>query len=394
MIQRHTLGKIPPQPHTAFYEDGKLLMEHCHTREGFDGAFSILYYRIPPTDENAVEMITIPGFCPFEKLEEQPLHRRHAVTLKLKLSGDFLDARRTLMFNSDVHIGMAKPSKTSTRFLTNGDGDELYFAYKGSGRFETLLGVLPFKEHDYIHIPRGIPYRIHWEGSNPEFLIFEGRGFIDIPKEYRNRYGQITMYAPFCQRDFRLPENLLEYSEALHGKAPYHLVVKREDQLTVHLHQHFPYDLVGWDGYVYPFAFNMHDFHPKTGYIHLPPTTHTHFAGNQFVVCSFVPRHVDFAPQAIPCPYGHASVHMDEVLFYVAGNFTSRKGIDSGSMSLHPAGIPHGPHPGTYEASIGQKKTSELAVMCDTYKQLYMTKVGHDIEDKDYHLTWIEKEGG
>jgi len=394
MIQRHTLGKIPPKPHTAFYEDGKLLMEHCHTREGFDGAFSILYYRIPPTDENAVEMITIPGFCPFEELKEQPLYRRHAITPNLKLSGDFLDARRTLMFNADVHIGMAKPSKTSARFLTNGDGDELYFVYKGSGRFETLLGVLPFKEHDYVHIPRGIPYRIHWEGSNPEFLIFEGRSFIDIPKEYRNRYGQITMYAPFTQRDFRFPENLLEYSEASHGKAPYHLVVKREDQLSVHLHQHFPYELVGWDGYVFPFAFNMHDFQPKTGYIHLPPTIHTHFAGNQFVVCSFVPRKVDFAPNAIPCPYGHASVHMDEVLFYVEGNFTSRKGIASGSISLHPAGIPHGPHPGTYEASIGQDRTSELAVMCDTYKQLHMTTVGHDIEDKNYHLTWIEKEGG
>ncbi|MFQ5489534.1 MAG: homogentisate 1,2-dioxygenase [Phycisphaerae bacterium] len=394
MIHRHTLGKLPPIPHTAFYEDGKLLMEHCHTREGFDGAFSIMYYRVPPTDENAVEGLTLPGFCPFEPLEKQPLYRRHIKTLDLKTEGDFLDARRTLMFNADVHIGMVKPTRTSARFFLNGDGDELYYTYRGAGRFETVFGVLDFVEGDYVHVPRGTPYRIHWDGNNPEFLVFEGRGFIDIPKEYRNRYGQITMYAPFTHRDFRLPQALLGYDEASHGTAPFKLVVKREDELTVHLHQHFPYDLVGWDGYVYPFAFSIHDYKPRTGMIHLPPTIHTTFAGNRFVVCSFVPRKVDYVEGAIPCPYGHAAVHMDEILFYVAGNFTSRKGIDSGSISLHPAGIPHGPHPGTYQASIGTERTSELAVMCDTYEQLRLTSLAHDLEDKDYHLTWIAKEGG
>ena len=395
MIHRHALGRVPPKPHTAFYdEDGKLLMEHCHTREGFEGPYSILYYRTPPTDENAVEKLAVPGFCPFEPLAEQPLYRRHIKTQDLRLRGDFLDARRVLLFNADVQISMVKPTETSPRFLANGDGDELYFAYKGSGRFETLFGVLPFREHDYVLLPRATPYRIHWEGANPEFFVFEGRGFIDIPREFRNRSGQITMYAPYTHRDFRVPQSLLSYDRSLHGTAPFKLVVKREDRLTVHLHQHFPCEVVGWDGYVYPVAFNIHDYQPKTGLIHLPPTIHITFAGNEFVVCSFVPRKVDYHEKAIPCPYGHASVHMDEILFYVAGNFTSRRGIDSGSISLHPSGIPHGPHPGTYEKSIGTERTSELAVMCDTYKQLRLTKVAHDLEDKDYHLTWVSKEGG
>ncbi|MEK6642676.1 MAG: homogentisate 1,2-dioxygenase [Planctomycetota bacterium] len=398
MIQYHSLGKKPPKPHTAFYEDGKLLMEHCHTREGFEGPFSVLYYRIPPTDENAVERINIPGFCPFEPLAEQPLHRRHIKTQNLTTKGDFLDARRVLLFNADVYMSMVKPTEQSTRFFSNADGDEMYFVNKGTGRFETLFGVLPFKAHDYIQIPRATPYRIHWDGPNPEFFAFEGRGWIDVPKEYRNKHGQITMYAPYSHRDFRIPMELLKYDKASHGAGPYKLVIKRDDTLTVHIHPHFPYDVVGWDGMVYPFAFNIHDYQPKTSTIHLPPTIHITFAGNEFVICSFVPRKVDYynrdGVKSIPCPYGHASVHMDEILFYVAGNFTSRRGIDSGSISLHPAGIPHGPHPGTYEKSIGTDRTSELAVMCDTYKQLKLTKVAHDLEDKDYHLTWISKEGG
>lgn len=398
MIQYVAMGKIPPKPHTTHYEDGKLLMEHCHTREGFEGAFSILYYRTPPTDENAVEKLAIPGFCPFEPLAEQPLYRRHIKTQDMKLKGDFLDARRVLLYNNDVQISMIKPTEMSPRFFSNGDGDELYFVNRGKGRIETLFGVLPFRDRDYLLIPRSIPYRIHWEGPDPDFLVFEGRGFIDVPKEWRNRHGQITMYAPYSHRDFHGPTELLKYDAAQHGSGTFRLVVKRDDVLTVHLHKHFPFEVVGWDGTVYPVAFNIHDYQPKTSTIHLPPTIHLTFAGNDFVVCSFVPRKVDYfdrgESKAIPCPYGHASVHMDEILFYVAGNFTSRRGIDSGSISLHPAGIPHGPHPGTYEKSVGHDRTSELAVMCDTYKLLRLTKVAHELEDKDYHLTWLSKESG
>ena len=391
MIHYMKLGKVPRKPHTAFYEDGKLLMEQCFTREGFEGPHSTLYFRTPPTDENAVEQIKIPGFCPFKKLTEQPLYRRHIRTQDLKLSGDFLDARRVLMFNSDLQVCMAKPDKLSHRFFTNGDGEELYYVYRGAGRFETQFGVLSFREGDYVLIPRGTPYRIHFEGK-PEFVIFEGRGFIDVPKEWRNRAGQITDHAPYSHRDFRGPESLLQHNERDHGKAPFHLVVKREDELTVHMTQHFPFDVVGWDGAVYPVAFHILDYQPRTGTVHIPPTSHVTFAGNGFVVCSFVPRKVDYLEGAIPCPYGHASVHMDEILFYVDGNFTSRKGIDSGSISLHPAGIPHGPHPGTYEKSIGTERTDELAVMCDAYKQFKLTDLAHDLEDKDYHMTWVAKE--
>ena len=398
MISYMRFGKCPPKPHTAFYEDGKLLMEHCHTREGFEGPFSILYYRTPPTDENAVEKLAIKGFCPFEPLGEQPLHRRHIKTQDLNLTGDFLDARRVLLFNADVEMSMVKPTEKSPRLFSNGDGDETYYVYRGSGRFETLFGVLSFHEGDYVIIPRSTPYRIHWDGDNPQFFVFEGRGHIDIPSEYRNRHGQITMYAPYSPRDFKAPESLLTYDQRNHGSAPFKMVVKKEDVLTVHNFKHFPIDVVGWDGSVYPVAFNIRDYQPKTSTIHLPPTIHVTFAGNNFVICSFVPRKVDYydrdGVKSIPCPYGHASVHMDEILFYVDGNFTSRRGITSGSISLHPSGIPHGPHPGTYEKSIGSDRTSELAVMCDTYKQLKLTKVAHEIEDKDYHLTWVSKESG
>lgn len=391
MIHYMKLGKLPRKPHTALYEDGKLLMEQMFTREGFEGAFSILYFRTPPTDENAVEQITIPGFCPFEPLAEQPLYRRHIRTQDIQASGDFLDARRVLLYNADVTVSMAHPTEVSRRFFSNGDGDELYYVYRGSGRFETKFGVVSFREGDYVLIPRATPYRIQFEGA-PKFLVFEGRGFIDIPKEFRNRAGQITDYAPYSHRDFRGPEALLSYDESVHGTGPFHVVVKRSDALTVHYTKHFPFDVVGWDGSVYPVAFHILDYQPKTGLVHIPPTTHITFAGNEFVVCSFVPRKVDYAEGAIPCPYGHASVHMDEILFYVAGNFTSRKGIESGSISLHPSGIPHGPHPGTYEKSIGTQRTSELAVMCDAYKPFKLTAAAHALEDKTYHMTWVAKE--
>ena len=398
MIQYVAMGKIPPKPHTTHYEDGKLLMEHCHTREGFEGAFSILYYRTPPTDENAVEKLAIPGFCPFEPLAEQPLHRRHIKTQDMKLKGDFLDARRVLMFNSDVQISMVKPTEKTQRFFSNGDGDELYFVNRGKGRIETLFGVLTFKDRDYLIIPRSTPYRIHWDGPDPDFLVFEGRGFIDVPKEWRNRHGQITMYAPYSHRDFHGPTELLKYDPAHHGSGTFKLVVKRDDVLTVHLHKHFPFEVVGWDGTVYPVAFNIHDYQPKTSTIHLPPTIHLTFAGNDIVVCSFVPRKVDYfdrgESKAIPCPYGHASVHMDEILFYVAGNFTSRRGIDSGSISLPPAGLPPGPPPGPDGKSGGPPPPRAGGGMCDTYKTLRLTTVAHELEDKDYHLTWLSKESG
>jgi len=394
MIQRHQLGDVPAKPHTTFYKDGKLLMEQCVTRQGFEGPFSILYFHTPPTDEQTVESTSVDGFCPFKLVDRQPLHRRHIRTQDIKSGGDFLTSRKTLLVNSDVQVGVCKPDKPANRFFSNADGDELYFVYRGSGYLESLFGALPFREHDYVLIPKSTPYRIHLEGDTGILLVLEGSKYIGVPREYRNDVGQITMYAPYSHRDFRLPEGLLQFDESRHGKPPYPQVTKLNNELSVHLFEHWPYKLEGWDGFLYPIAFNIHDYQPKTGLVHLPPTIHITFSGNEFVVCSFVPRVTDTHENAIPCPYGHASVDMDEILYYVDGNFTSRKGIEGESISLHPKGIPHGPHPGTYERSVGTRRTSELAVMCDTYKPLIMTEFAAGIEDKDYHTTWVQRDAG
>jgi len=390
MIHRHTLGRIPPKPHTAFYdEDGKLLMEQMVTRDGFEGPFSILYFRTPPTDEFEVKPLELPGFCPISPTESQPLHRRHIRTQDIKPAGDYLTGRRTLLMNADLQIGICKPQEAARRFFSNGDGDELWFVKQGRGHVESVYGLLPFQTHDYILIPRSTPYRLHLDDGAGTLLVFEGRPKLGIPGDYRNRYGQLTDFAPYTHRDFGVPTELIGLDPARHGKPPYEIVAKMRDELTVHLYDHFPFDVVGWDGVLYPVTFNIHNYQPKTGLLHLPPTIHTTFAGPGFVVCSFVPRLVDYHEKAIPCPYGHASVDMDEILYYVEGNFTSRKGIESESISLHPQGVPHGPHPGTYEKSIGTKRTGELAVMCDTYKPLRLTKVADEIEDKGYHTSWV-----
>ena len=396
MIHYHKLGNVPPKHHVTHHEDGKLLMEQCMTRVGFDGTYSILYFRTPPTDEFAVRGIELPGFCPIQPMKEQPLHRRHIRTQDLEHEGDFLTGRRTILVNDDLHVGICKPNRPGGNWFSNGGADECWFAYEGGGLLESVYGPLPFKKHDYIIIPKGTPYRIHPDGDSGTFLVFESASFIDVPKQFRNESGQITMDAPYCHRDFRAPETLLAFDKARHGDGPYPLVVKYANRLSVHDYQHFPWDLVGWDGYSYPVAFNIHDYQPRTGTIHLPPTIHITFAGRGFLICSFVPRKVDYyksdGHQAIPCPYGHASVDCDEILYYVEGNFTSRKGIDRESISLHPMGVPHGPHPGTYEKSVGIDRTDELAVMCDTFKPLLLTNVADAIEDKDYNFTWVKRE--
>jgi homogentisate 1,2-dioxygenase len=396
MIHYHRLGSVPPKNHVTHYEDGKLLMEQCVTRVGFESTYSILYYRTPPTDEFSVRSVELPGFCPVEPVAEQPLHRRHFRTQDLGSDGDFLTARRTILMNDDVRVGICKPGQEAKDWFSNGDGDECWFAYDGGGILESVYGLLPFKKHDYVILPKGTPYRLHPEGGKGTFLVFESSSYIDLPKQFRNQSGQITMDAPYSHRDFRIPQEMLKFDEAKHGKGPYPLIVKHANRITVHEYRHFPWDLAGWDGIMYPVAFNIHDYQPKTGSVHLPPTIHITFAGRGFVICSFVPRKVDYFDRdglkAIPCPYGHASVDCDEILYYVEGNFTSRKGIEAQSISLHPMGVPHGPHPGTYQRSIGTDRTSELAVMCDTFKPLLMTPLADTIEDKDYHYTWVKRE--
>ncbi len=396
MIHYLRLGSIPPKHHVTHYQDGKLLMEQCMTRAGFDATYSILYFRTPPTDECKVSTMELPGFCPIEPIAEQPLHRRHIRTQDFKHEGDFLTGRRTILMNDDVRISMCKPNQPAKDWFSNADGDECWFAYDGGGVAETIYGPLPFKKHDYVIIPKATPYRLHPEGGKGTFLVFESSSYIDVPKQFRNESGQVTMDAPFCHRDFRVPTELLKFDEAAHGKGPYPLIVKFGNRLSVHEYEHFPWDVVGWDGCSYPVAFNIHDYQPRTAAIHLPPTAHITFAGRGFIICSFVPRKVDYYEsadhKAIPCPYGHASVDCDEILYYVEGNFTSRKGIERESVSLHPMGVPHGPHPGTYEKSVGADRTNELAVMCDTFKPLLMTSVATSVEDKDYNFTWVKRQ--
>ncbi len=390
MLHRHTLGLIPPKPHTVLRDDdGRLLMEQCITRNGFNGPFSILYYRTPPTNESAVEELSLPGFCPFETVDGHALKRRHVLSQNVERCGDFLTGRRTLFVNDDLHIGVIKPSEPANRFFSNGDGDELYFVTSGSGFIESIYGVLPFREHDYLLIPKCTPYRLHLNDNRGTLLVFEGRPHLSIPSSYRNEFGQLTDYAPYSHRDFRLPMELLSFDAGRHGTAPYEVVMKMSDCASVHRYEHFPLDVVGWDGCLYPFAFNIHDFQPITGMIHQPPTIHTTFAGKGFVVCSFVPRVVDWHKNSIPCPYGHASVDMDEMMYYVDGNFTSRMGIEAESISIHPHGVTHGPHPGAYEGSIGTQRTDELAVMCDTYKPFRLTTVAQSLEDERYHTSWV-----
>ena len=397
MIQYHKLGSVPPKHHVTHHEDGKLLMEQCMTRVGFDGTYSLLYYRTPPTDEFKVKALEMPGFCPVEPISEQLLHRRHLRTQDLKVEGDFITGRRTILMNDDVRIGIVKTQGPAAQhWFTNGEGDECWFAYEGGGLLESVYGLLTFRKHDYIIIPKGTPYRLHSDGDSGTFLVFESNSYIDVPKQFRNESGQITMDAPYCHRDFRAPQELLTYDKTKHGQAPFRHIVKYNNRLSVHEYEFFPWDVVGWDGYAYPVAFNIHDYQPRTGTIHLPPTIHITFAGSGFIICSFVPRKVDYfdrdGHRAIPCPYGHASVDCDEILYYVEGNFTSRKGIDRQSISLHPMGVPHGPHPGTYERSVGIAQTNELAVMCDTFKPLRLTGVAESIEDRDYHYTWVKRE--
>ncbi len=391
MIHRHTLGHVPRKPHTVLRDaSGKLMLEACVTRNGFNGPYSCVYYRTPPTDEFVAEPFEVPGFRPAPLVDQRLLHRRHIKSQDAAPAGDFLTGRRTLLVSAHVHVGVIKPDRpASARFFSNGDGDELYFVKQGAGWVESLYGRLDFREHDYVWIPRSTPYRLHLVGDAATLLVFEGRPRISIPGDYRNSWGQLTDYAPYSHRDFRTPQELVEFDAGRHGSGPYEMVVKLADELTLHRYPQFPLDVVGWDGVLYPTALNIHDFQPKTGLVHLPPTIHTTFAGEGFVICSFVPRKTDFHPEAIPCPYAHANVEMDEILYYVAGNFTSRKGIDSESISLHPYGVTHGPHPGMYENSIGGSETSELAVMCDAYDRFRLTEAAAALEDQGYHESWV-----
>lgn len=377
------MGSIPPKRHTAFRkEDGSLFREQVMGTKGFSGIQSILYHHYPPT--SVVEWKLLADMQP-EYESDQGLRHRHFHTAAIKIKGDPISGRQFLLGNDDLLMGICKPVEEMKYYYRNGDGDELLFVHEGTGKLETLFGTISYEPGDYLVIPTGTIYRIVPKPGDAKFLVLESASSIVTPRRYRNEFGQLLEHSPFCERDFRGPEKL--ETHAIQGR--HEVRTKSRGFLHSHILDHHPLDVVGWDGYLYPYAFNIRDFEPITGRIHMPPPIHQTFEGHQFVVCSFVPRLYDYHPEAIPAPYFHSNVDSDEVLYYVKGNFMSRKGIHEGSITLHPSGIPHGPHPGKIEGSIGKKETLELAVMVDTFKPLKVVKQAQQVEDSGYAFSWI-----
>jgi homogentisate 1,2-dioxygenase len=379
----HKLGKLPSKRHVQFrQEDGSLYREQVMGTKGFSGIQSILYHIHPPTQVSEAEFIR-DWIIPVEK--EGANRHRHFLTFQANPGGDPIEGRVHWLVNEDVAIATVCPTEPMTYFFRNSDGDEILFVHEGEGTLETIFGDLPYRSGDYLVIPVGTTYRIEMKSEKTRFLVIESNGEIMVPRRYRNEFGQLMEHSPFCERDIRVPEKLKPRIET--GR--FEVRVKARNRLHAYVYDFHPFDVVGWDGYLYPWAFNIGDFEPITGSIHQPPPVHQTFAGPNFVVCSFVPRMYDYHPLAIPSPYYHSNVNSDEVLYYVRGNFMSRKGINEGSITLHPSGLPHGPHPGKAEASIGQKRTEELAVMIDTFRPLHVTQAALEIEDPAYMYSWL-----
>jgi homogentisate 1,2-dioxygenase len=386
VIDRMQHGLVPPKPHVVHEVDGALTYEECVTRQGFDGAFSMLYHRRHPARHTGWRA-SKRGWAPPQAMPPDMLRRRHFVSPKLERGGRMLDRRIPLLFNRDLTVSIARPDQDDDLWFANNDGDELHFVHEGRGTVETMYGLLPFAAGDYVVLPRSTIHR--WTWAEPGFVFtVEAHGFVDVPKNFRNEYGQLKMDAPYSHRDFGRPVWPEGGLDRAFADRPRTVVAKKGGAFTEYDWPHCPVDAVGWDGVVWPYTFAIEKYQPKTGLVHLPPTIHTTFVGARFVVCSFVPRVTDFHEKAIPCPYPHSSVDCDEVLFYVRGNFTSRKGVGPGSISLHPSGVVHGPHPGAYEKSIGTVRTDELAVMVDTFAPLESTTAAAAIEDPDYMQSW------
>ncbi|HHG86663.1 MAG TPA: homogentisate 1,2-dioxygenase, partial [Bacteroidetes bacterium] len=318
---------------------------------------------------------------------EHNIQNRSFLGFETQPVDDYLESRKILFTNSDCHIAVAAPRKSMTDyFFKNSSADEMIFVHEGSGKLKTAFGEIAFGFGDYLVIPRGVVYQMEFEDENNRLLIVESFSPIETPRRYRNDFGQLAEHSPFCERDIRKPNNLVTHDEL----GDFEIRTKKQDQIFPITYENHPFDFVGWDGYFFPYAFSIHNFEPITGRVHLPPPIHQTFASKGFVICSFVPRLYDYHPDAIPAPYAHSNVDSDELLYYVAGEFMSRKHVERGMISLHPMGLPHGPHPGAVEKSIGKKETLELAVMVDTFKPLQLTEVAMQIEDEKYWKSWIE----
>ena len=379
------LGDLPHKRHTQFrQQDGSLYAEQLFSTEGFSSNYSLLYHCHPPTEILSVGQGK--DIRP-KRAADQTLKPRSLESFNVKPQADFLDSRTYLLVNDDLLLGVAAPQESmQSYFYKNADADELLFIHEGKGVLETAYGSLPFSYGDYLIIPRGTIYQITFETKENRMLFLESYSPIRYPRRYLSHYGQLMEHAPFCERDIRGPQDLKTHN--IEGE--FLMQVKKDGHLHPITYKHHPFDVVGWDGCEYPFAFSIHDFEPITGRVHQPPPVHQTFETKSFVVCSFVPRLYDYHPLSIPAPYHHSNIDSDEILYYVDGDFMSRKHVTRGMISVHPAGIPHGPHPGTVEKSIGAKETRELAVMVDTFRRLYVTEAALQVEDPKYMRSWVD----
>jgi homogentisate 1,2-dioxygenase len=381
----HSLGSLPHKRHTQFRKpDGKLYAEELFSTEGFSNDYSLMYHCHPPTEIIGTD-------DPYDVMpviaEEKMLKHRSFEAFKLNPKGDFLASRRSVLVNNDCHIVLAAPELGMNEyFYKNADADEVIFIHEGSGVLKTLYGNLEFSYGDYLVIPRGTIYQVEFKDTKNRLFIVESFSPVRFPKKYLSKNGQLLEHSPYCERDIRAPKELVTIDE----KGDFLIKTKKKGRMYGIHYGHHPFDVIGWDGCCYPFAFSIHDFEPITGRVHQPPPVHQTFEGNNFVVCSFVPRLFDYHPQSIPAPYNHSNIDSDELIYYVDGEFMSRKNVTRGMITLHPGGIPHGPHPGAVEKSIGAKETKELAVMVDTFHPLQLTIDALDIENPKYTMSWAE----
>ena len=386
MPRYHKLGDIPSKRHTVFKnKNGRFYYEELFGTIGFDGMSSLMYHTQRPTQVK--EILNTYSISPKAAIENN-LKSMMLVGFNIENESDFLKSRKVILFNNNCQISLASPTKSLKEyFYKNTDSDEVIFIHKGSGKLRTFLGNIDFKYGDYLVIPRGVIYQIDFNEENNRLFIVESKSPVYTPKRYRNWFGQHLESSPYCERDLHPPNELETFDEI----GDFLIKIKKDDSIHECVYAAHPFSIVGWDGYNYPYKFSIHDFEPITGRIHQPPPVHQTFETSNFVICSFVPRLYDYHPNAIPAPYNHSNIDSDEVIYYVDGDFMSRKNVDEGYISLHPAGIPHGPHPGLMEKSIGKKETKELAVMVDTFQPLKVTDYAVKIDDGKYYQSWLEK---
>ncbi|MCX6304571.1 MAG: homogentisate 1,2-dioxygenase [Bacteroidetes bacterium] len=385
MSHYFSLGQVPRKRHVVFRKpDGGLYAEQLVSTEGFSDTYSLVYHCHPPTMVTKIDQAySVAPVVADAKNMQHRLFRGFDVAP----DDDYLESRIPVLVNNDCHISLAAPRKSMAGYwFKNSGADEMIFIHRGTGTLKTMYGNIPFGYGDHLVVPRGVIYQVEFNTGDNRLFIVESFSPLRFPKRYVNKEGQLLEHAPFCERDIRKPQELETHDE----KGDFLVKIKREDMIWPYHFASHPFDLIGWDGYHYPYAFSIHDFEPITGRLHQPPPVHQTFETPAFVICAFVPRLYDYHPDSIPAPYNHSNVDSDEVLYYVDGDFMSRNNIKQGNITLHPTGIVHGPQPGAVERSIGARETRELAVMVDTFRPLKITEQAFAIEEADYYRSWME----